>query len=282
MVNKTPTSWLSMVKRALGSNAKDNEKKSCRTREKRRWLFKWSQQRKPKTKSQSIAAVNIVRLNCRASNYAIVGEKNQAAIVIQTAFRGYIARKTFGALKGVVKLQALVALKCMQSLVRVQNPVLLHQQRARLSYEGCRTAMFIESNSSWESPCLQDVRRRKSITLDKDEKEVEEATKWLDRRRATKQWESHNRASIDKRDSIREPLQLRLASLRCLKEKSSYHSAANSPRLTMVPNYMAATESAKAKVRSQSTPRQRPGNAERAGGGKISPRSTSDLRWMKL
>ncbi|MBA0731618.1 hypothetical protein Golax_025751, partial [Gossypium laxum] len=83
-------------------------------------------------------------------------------------------RKALGALKGVVKLQALVrghnvrrrakvALKCMQSLVRVQNRVLLHQQRARLSYEGCRAAMFIESNSSWESPCLQDVRRRKSI-----------------------------------------------------------------------------------------------------------------------
>lgn len=67
------------------------------------------------------------------------------------------------------------------------------------------------------------------------------------------------------------PLQVRSASPRC-------HSTAHTPRLNSVnafnggmkrngaantPNYMAATESAKARVRSQSTPRQRPSTPER-------------------
>ncbi|KAJ7551003.1 hypothetical protein O6H91_07G129200 [Diphasiastrum complanatum] len=57
-----------------------------------------------------------------------------AAIRIQTAFRGYLARRVFRALKGLVRLQALVrghavrrqsttALRCMQTLVKVQGQV---------------------------------------------------------------------------------------------------------------------------------------------------------------
>ncbi|KAK4489237.1 hypothetical protein RD792_005034 [Penstemon davidsonii] len=80
------------------------------------------------------------------------------------------------------------------------------------------------------------------------------------------------------------PLQVRSASPRCVKEEKSY-STANTPVLRStqklpnrystsininegnVPNYMTATESAKARIRSQSAPRQRPSTPERERGG---------------
>ncbi|XP_012575586.1 protein IQ-DOMAIN 17-like isoform X2 [Cicer arietinum] len=116
------------------------------------------------------AAVEVARLT-KPSNHA---REHFAAVVIQTSFRGYLARRALRALKGLVKLQALVrghnvrkqakmTLRCMQALVRVQARVL--DQRVRSSsHEGSRKSTFSDTTSVWDSRYLQDISDRKSMS----------------------------------------------------------------------------------------------------------------------
>ncbi|XP_065860049.1 protein IQ-DOMAIN 17 [Euphorbia lathyris] len=117
------------------------------------------------------AAAEVARLT-RPTYHA---REQYAVIVIQTAFRGYLARRALRALKGLVKLQALVrghnvrkqakmTLRCMQALVRVQARVL--DQRVRLSHEGSRKSTFSDTNSVIESRYLQDISDRRSMSRD--------------------------------------------------------------------------------------------------------------------
>ncbi|KAL1068727.1 hypothetical protein V6Z11_D12G217000 [Gossypium hirsutum] len=84
------------------------------------------------------------------------------------------ARRALRALKGLVKLQALVrghtvrkqakmTLRCMQALVKVQSRVL--DQRMRLSHDGCsRKSAFSDTNSVWESRYLLNISDRRSLS----------------------------------------------------------------------------------------------------------------------
>ncbi|KAK6919906.1 IQ motif, EF-hand binding site [Dillenia turbinata] len=130
------------------------------------------------------AAVEVARLT-RPTNHA---KEHYAAIVIQTAFRGYLARRALRALKGLVKLQALVrghnvrkqakmTLRCMQALVRVQARVL--DQRMRISSEGNRKSAYSDTNSFYESRYLQDIAERRSISQSRDGSSI--ADDWDDR-----------------------------------------------------------------------------------------------------
>ncbi|XP_020687504.1 protein IQ-DOMAIN 14-like [Dendrobium catenatum] len=255
------------------------------------------------------AAAAVVRLTAVANGRKTRAAFEEAAAVrIQSVFRSYLARKALCALKGLVKLQALVrghlvrkqataTLRCMQALANAQA-------RARAKRIG-----MIEESQATISQRQQNYRRspqhsrfRKSFEMNRNEDEnVKIVEMDLGETRSTSKGRSSysigQTESIDQIFSIYNkatcrpskadlppqfsPAPSTLTEMNPMSpraysghfEEFSFATAQSSPHLSAMsmpthnffdyPNYMANTESFRAKVRSQSAPRPRIDTYER-------------------
>ncbi|MBA0713950.1 hypothetical protein Golax_012948 [Gossypium laxum] len=211
--------------------------------------------------------------------------------MIQAVFRSYLARKALKALKGIVKLQALVrghlvrrqasvTLKCMQALVTAQARA--RAQRIRM-VEDSRPA------SRRQSP------HRRSTTPDQRlrhgyheiDSGVEENIKIveIDHGDSKASLQSRNSYSMEHRFSNHQASPVTSSYLAdqispgacsghfedhffTVAQSSPHYAESETFEYSLCPNYMANTESSRAKARSQSAPKSRPDSIERQPSGR--------------
>ncbi|KAL6533379.1 Protein of unknown function (DUF4005) [Orobanche minor] len=263
------------------------------------------------------ALANAVEI-IRRSKTAILAKQHEAALVIQTLFRGYLARRALLALKGVVRMQAIIrghnarkrakmTLQCIESLVRVQ--ALVCEQRSIKSIQSKYTAGNSSNNLDLEEiealiqkaeqcslkqgKTIAHILSHQKWTLDEDDQDSDSSYQGLDYpgRKLTIHPTARNDRilCINQRDPIKtveidtsRPYSLTppKPSFEYQNQDSSYFIPSPKTPSTMSyshqtptylhrmslsenscnmarPNYMSATQSAMARVRSHSTPRQR-------------------------
>ncbi|XP_052192170.1 protein IQ-DOMAIN 11-like [Diospyros lotus] len=248
------------------------------------------------------------------------GVRDLAATIIQTAFRGYLARKALRALKGLVRLQAIIrgravrrqaitTLKCLQSVVSIQSQVCakrFQMAEGTCNFQENRTPKTdSHSQRRWDDSLLtkdeanalslskrEAVFKRERIkeyssshrrSTESEQKKVNGRLRyWLEQwvdAQLSKKSDTVFASNAGTRDEYREHLKLKhlktqyrteefrglgLDSPLSFPRRSFHHKkqwsvgddngVETSP---VVPTYMAATESAKAKARSVSSPRLR-------------------------
>lgn len=276
------------------------------------------------------AAAEVVRLTGASPSYHLYDKRNMdlAAIRIQSAYRGHLARKAFRALKGLVRLQALVrgrivrhqamttTSKCLPYIANVQLQA--HERKVSISNKdlNCKDRgkqqilrpkevgvrdMKLERNGqrSWDESIFsvedtEGIWSKKPDAIAKRERMKKYSFSHRERRDGQmledplhnkengrlgwryKQWVDKEASKSEEPDNfcptvqsterkqdlterLNHPFILPRRSFGRTKQKSVGDDDSSFPGSPVFPSYMAATESAKAKARSMSMPKQRLG-----------------------
>ncbi|CAL9108619.1 unnamed protein product [Musa acuminata var. zebrina] len=115
-------------------------------------------------KEQSKHAIAVAAATAAAADAAVAAAEaavamRLAAVRIQTAFRGYLARKALRALKALVKLQALVR----GFLVRKQAAATLHSMQALVRAQAAVRARRARNLLPDDGNIVPEIRRRRSL-----------------------------------------------------------------------------------------------------------------------
>ncbi|WVZ91169.1 hypothetical protein U9M48_037374 [Paspalum notatum var. saurae] len=225
------------------------------------------------------------------------GEEAAAAVRIQSAFRAYLARKALCALRGMVKLQAMVrgqlvrrqaavTLRRMQALLDAQSRARAERLRLRLLEEDDDARRQAATTTPRAPPSRlspQNPRSRKPLDAVEDVKTVvlddgggaQRAGGRRGSYHATTP--SHTPAAAELYQKVSPtPSALTDASARTLSGRLDVDDAPSRRdaawrAAALLPSYMANTESSRAKARSQSAPRQRLSSASETEAAAASP-----------
>ncbi|KAE8670333.1 sulfate transporter 3.1-like [Hibiscus syriacus] len=251
-------------------------------KEKHRWSFRRSSGSIEQVATTPPPTAEVVIRLTDDTNEKAAAVEDAAAKIIQSVFRSYLARKALRALKGLVKLQALVrghlvrrqasvTLKCMQALITAQARA--RDQRMRM-VEDSRPAGQRQSPHRRSTPDHRIRHTYHEIDVGMEENiKIVEMDSYSHHCSSNQPYSKQDNHQLSPATSTLTDISPGVFSGHfddcfVMAHGSPRYVESESYEYPLCPNYMANTESSRAKVRTQSARKSRPDSIERQPSGR--------------